>query len=52
MFAGLLADVNMLMVEQARNALSRTEALVREALSSQKNRTDEEVDALAKALPL
>jgi hypothetical protein len=50
LFAGLLADVNMLMVEQARSALSRTGALVREALSSQESRTDEQVDSLAVAL--
>jgi Serine dehydrogenase proteinase len=50
LFAGLLADVNMLMVEQARSALSRTEALVREALSSQEGRTEAEVSNLAAAL--
>ena len=35
LFALLLADVNMLMVEQAKAALSRSEALMREALSAQ-----------------
>ena len=50
LFSGLLADVNMLMVEQARNALDRTGALVREALASHGHRTDEDVTQLAKAL--
>lgn len=50
LFAGLLADVNMLMVQQARSALERTDALVREALSSQGARTDEQVEDLAQAL--
>lgn len=39
----------MLMVEQAKAALSRSEALMREALSVQ-GRTREEVDALAAKL--
>lgn len=50
LFAGLLADVNMLMVEQARGALERTEALVREALEACSNRTSRQVTKLAKAL--
>jgi hypothetical protein len=50
LFAGLLSDVNMLMVEQARSALSRTGALVREALDSQGGRTPEQVEQLAQAL--
>jgi hypothetical protein len=50
LFAGLLSDVNMLMVEQARNALDRTEALVREALSCCETRSEKVVDALTKAL--
>lgn len=50
LFSGLLADVNMLMVEQARSALNRTGALVREALACHKTRTDEDVDELARAL--
>jgi len=49
LFASLLSDVNMLMVEQAKAALSRSEALMREALSVQ-GRTREEVDALAAKL--
>ncbi len=50
LFAGLLADVNMLMVEQARSALERTDALVREALQAGTGRTAEEVDRLARQL--
>lgn len=50
LFAGLLSDVNMLMVEQARSALDRTEALVREALSCCEARSDEDVDVLTSAL--
>lgn len=50
LFAGLLSDVNMLMVEQARSALDRTEALVREALSCCESRSDEQVDELTQAL--
>jgi hypothetical protein len=50
LFSGLLSDVNMLMVEQARNALDRTEALVREALGCCKTRSDADVKALTKAL--
>lgn len=50
LFAGLLSDVNMLMVEQARSALDRTEALVREALSCCEARSDADVDALTVAL--
>ena len=49
LFASLLSDVNMLMVEQAKAALSRSEALMREALSVS-GRTREEVDALAAKL--
>jgi len=49
LFAGLLADVNMLMVEQARSALNRTGAMVAEALASA-GRTDQEVQTLAAAL--
>jgi Serine dehydrogenase proteinase len=47
LFAGLLSDVNMLMVEQARSALARTGALVREALACVPQRTPEEVESLA-----
>lgn len=50
LFATLLSDLNMLMIEQARSALNRTDALVREALSSAKNRSAEDVDRLAHKL--
>jgi hypothetical protein len=50
LFASLLSDLNMLMVEQARSALGRTEALVREALQACPGRTDGDVDNLAAAL--
>lgn len=47
LFANLLADVTMLMVEQARNALLRSEALVTEALSANKRRDAADIAALA-----
>jgi hypothetical protein len=50
LFANLLADVNMLMVEQARNALSRSEALVKEALGANRTRNEADVEALASSL--
>ncbi len=50
LFASLLSDVNMLMVEQARNALSRSEALVKEALSACKTRKPKDVEKLATSL--
>ena len=50
LFASLLADVNMLLVEQARSALDRTGALVKEALACCGGRSQEEVDKLAGAL--
>jgi hypothetical protein len=50
LFASLLTDVNMMMVEQARFALARCAAQVREALSSSGNHTDAELDALTKKL--
>jgi ClpP class serine protease len=50
LFTGLLSDVNMLMLEQARNALARTGAMVKEALESQGDRTKEEVATLATKL--
>ena len=50
LFASLLSDVNMLMVESARNALNRSEALMREALSAVTSRDAEMVDKLAKEL--
>jgi hypothetical protein len=45
LFAGLLSDVNMLMVEQARSALARTGALVREALACVPQRMLEDVES-------
>lgn len=50
LFANLLGDVNMLMIEQARNALARCESQVREALSCSGRHTEEELDALTLAL--
>jgi ATP-dependent protease ClpP protease subunit len=50
LFASLLSDVNMLMVEQARFALDRSAALMEEALRSQGTRTDAEVERLRECL--
>jgi hypothetical protein len=50
LFATLLADVNMLMVEQARSALRRSDALVSEALKSNERRTSDQVADLTEAL--
>jgi hypothetical protein len=50
LFASLLSDVNMLMVEQARGALARTEAMVDEALRANPTRTPRQVKALTKKL--
>lgn len=49
LYAGLLADVNMLMVEQARSATARSYDLILEALSAA-SRSDKEAAALAKRL--
>lgn len=49
-FANLLSDVNMLMVEQARSALSRCEAQVYEALSCCDCHSPEDLDQLAATL--
>jgi membrane-bound ClpP family serine protease len=46
----LLADVTAVMVQQARSAFARSSDLVREALRSNPDRTEEEVEALARAL--
>lgn len=46
----LLADFTAVMVQQARSALGRSGDLVREALRSNPNRTNEEVNELADAL--
>ena len=48
--SALLADVNALMVEQARSAVARTDDLVREALNSNPDRRPDETDALAERL--
>lgn len=50
LFTGLLADVNMLMVEQARDALDRTGAMVKEALACATNRSPVQVSQLARKL--
>lgn len=50
LFANLLAEVTMIMVEQARFALARSGALVREALAAATGRTGEDVEGLAQAL--
>lgn len=50
LFAGLLGDMNMIMVEQARSALGRTEALVREALACCPGRSALNVTNLAASL--
>lgn len=48
--ASLLADITAVMVQQARSALARTEDLVDEALRSNIDRTDEDVDRLKASL--
>lgn len=50
LFSGLLSDVNMLMVEQARNAMDRSSALVKEALASTGDRSQEKIEELAAKL--
>lgn len=50
LFASLLSDVNMMMVEQARNALDRCGDQVYEALSCCRKRTDADAKALTKQL--
>lgn len=50
LFANLLAEVTMVMVEQARSALARSEALVKEGLAAATGRTHEQVADLSKAL--
>lgn len=46
LFSSLLSEVNMLMLEQSRSALARSEALMREALAAG-GRTSQAVDQLA-----
>lgn len=48
--AALLADTSAMMVQQARDALARTENQLKEALSCVETRSQQEVDKLAKAL--
>lgn len=50
LFSSLLSDVNMLMVEQARSNLNRSESLMKEALSSLPRRTTAEVEKLTATL--
>ena len=50
LFSSLLSDVNMLMIEQARSALNRSESLMRGSLASLPERSADEVDALADSL--
>lgn len=50
LFAALLADVNLVMVQQAHNALRRSEGLVREALSCRTGRSDDEIEQLTSQL--
>lgn len=50
LFANLLAEVTMIMVEQARYALARSGALVKEGLAAATGRTAEHVEDLATAL--
>jgi hypothetical protein len=46
LFANLLSDVNLLMVQQARSALERSEVLVREALGCRSIRSEETINSL------
>ena len=48
--ASLLADVNALIVQQARSAIGRTEELLREALASNPTRSPEDVAKLTSEL--
>lgn len=50
LFANLLAEVTMIMVEQARYALARSGALVKEGLAAASGRNAEDVETLAAAL--
>lgn len=50
LFANLLAEVTMVMVEQAQFPLARSGALVGEALSAATGRTESVVETLARAL--
>lgn len=48
--AALLSDVTALMVQQARSALARSEDVMREALASQPDRSEDEIAVLCAAL--
>lgn len=48
--ASLLSDVNALMVAEARSELARSDELMKEALSSQPDRTPQDVEDLVRAL--
>ncbi|MDE2762887.1 MAG: serine dehydrogenase [Gemmatimonadota bacterium] len=48
--AALLSDITALMVQQARDALARTDDLVREALSAVASRTPDQVEELTEKL--
>lgn len=48
--ASLLADVTALMVQQARSALARSKDIMREALGSHPDRTEQEVETLCQSL--
>jgi ATP-dependent protease ClpP protease subunit len=48
--SALLSDVNSLMVERARSALGRTDDLLKEALRSNPDRTEQDVRKLAQKL--
>lgn len=48
--ASLLSDVTEIMLQQARSALERTRDIVREALLSNPDRTDDQVEALIEQL--
>ena len=50
LYASLLEDVSAVMVQQARSALARSHDLLREALRSNKDRTDAEVESLIEKL--
>jgi hypothetical protein len=50
LWASLLSDITGVMVQQARSALGRTNDLLREALVSNPDRTDQEVAALVAGL--
>ena len=50
LYASLLSTVDMLAVEQARSALSRSDSLMAESLKAQGDRTDDDVKSLVASL--